>query len=87
MELDPGEASAIALALGIQNSLLIIDEKRGRKVAERLGLKVIGTIGVVVKAKHKGVIQGAKVVLEDLEESGLWISQDFKNDILDLLGE
>ncbi|MEM7510377.1 MAG: DUF3368 domain-containing protein [Bacteroidota bacterium] len=87
LELDPGEASAISLALGMPNSLLIIDEKKGRKVAKRLGLKIIGTIGVVVKAKQQGVIPTAKEVLEDLEKSGLWISQELKEDILDLLEE
>ena len=42
-QLDEGEASAIILALELENASLIIDEKKGRKVAQKLGLKIIGT--------------------------------------------
>ena len=43
MNLDKGEASAIALALDIENSILIIDDLKGRKIVEKLGLNFIGS--------------------------------------------
>ena len=55
--LDPGEASAITLVW--QNrptSLLILDEKRGRKVASALGLKITGTAGLLMEAAATGLI-------------------------------
>jgi predicted nucleic acid-binding protein len=52
--LDPGEASAIALALEYPDSLFIIDELKGRREAKSLGLKVTGTIGVIILAKQLG---------------------------------
>ena len=51
LELDRGEASAIALALESGNCLLVIDEKKGRRIAKRMGLKIIGTLGIVIQAK------------------------------------
>ncbi len=47
LELDPGEASVIALALENPGCRIILDENKGRSVAKRLGLKVIGTLGII----------------------------------------
>lgn len=72
--LDPGEASSIALALDAENPLLIIDEKKGRKVAERLNIEIIGTIGVLIKARVAGLIEEPDSLLSRLE------SVDFRLD-------
>ena len=55
--LDKGEASSIALALEIQNSTLIIDEIKGRKIAQSLSIDIIGTIGVILLAGRKGILK------------------------------
>lgn len=56
--LDPGEASAITLAWqNRESSLLIIDEKRGRRVSSALGLKITGAAGVLTDAAAAGLIQ------------------------------
>lgn len=82
LELDEGEASAIVLALEYENSLLIIDEKKGRNTAKRLGLQIIGTLGIVLRAKEKGIIEVVKPLLEELEEVGFRIGRDLKDKIL-----
>ena len=87
LELDAGEASAIALGLKIPNSTLILDESKGRKAAKRLGLKVTGTVGIIIKAKRRGIIQSGKEILDALEEHGFWLSQKLKTDILKRLEE
>ncbi len=51
LELDPGEASAIAFALENPDSRIIMDENKGRSVAKSLGLKVTGIVGIIIKAK------------------------------------
>lgn len=56
LSVDRGEASAIALALELTDCLLIIDDIKGRKLAQQLGLSIIGTMGVVVDAKLAGII-------------------------------
>lgn len=54
MQIDTGEASAMALALETHGSIIIIDDYRARKIAEKLKLNYTGTIGVIIKAKLKG---------------------------------
>jgi len=51
LDIDAGEASAIALAMESENSLLILDDNKGRKTAERLNLLYTGTLGIILKAK------------------------------------
>ncbi|MBP9664583.1 MAG: DUF3368 domain-containing protein [Pyrinomonadaceae bacterium] len=54
--IDAGEATAIALALEMLNSTIIIDDRAARNYAKKLGLNVTGTLGVIVKAKLDGVV-------------------------------
>ena len=83
---DEGEAEAITLALE-KNSLLVIDDLKGRKVARRLGLKIIGTLGVLKTMKLKGIIREVKPFIERLREKGFYISDDLVNKLLSDMGE
>lgn len=75
LELDPGEAEAIACALEGQASLLLIDERRGRSVAKQLGLSVIGLVGVLLLAKRRGLVAQICPLLEGLRQhAGFWMS-------------
>ncbi|MEI6409112.1 MAG: DUF3368 domain-containing protein [Bacteroidota bacterium] len=87
LELDQGEASAIALALDNPGSRVIIDENKGRSVAKRLGLSVTGTVGVLIKAKELGLIQSGTEILAKLEAHGFWLSEQLKNKIIDRMQE
>lgn len=87
LELDPGEASAIALAVQHDAPTLIIDERKGRNVAKRLQLKVTGTLGIIIKAKEEGIIDSGKKVLDKLEEHGFWLSMSIKHEMLVRLKE
>jgi predicted nucleic acid-binding protein len=81
LTLDKGEASAIALCLENAESLLIIDEKKGRRIAQELGLKIVGTLGVILKAKEKGLINSTENILESLENANFYISANLKEKI------
>ena len=83
---DEGEAEAITLALE-KNSLLIIDDLKGRKAARRLGLEIIGTLGVLKAMKLKGIIREVKPFIERLREKGFYISDDLVNKLLSDIGE
>lgn len=61
--LDPGEATSIALAAEHENSLLIIDEIKGRKAAKELRVQITGSLGVLVTAKQKGHIPAVKPLI------------------------
>ena len=87
LELDKGEASAIALALENPNSKIILDENKGRSVAKRLGLKVTGTIGIIITAKDLGLIQSGMEVLAKLEAHGFWLSEQLKKELIIRLKE
>jgi len=80
--LDNGEASSIALATEIKNTLLIIDERKGRKIARTFNLEIIGTLGLLIKAKEKGVISNLKDIVIDLKKSGFRVSNSILNEIL-----
>ena len=61
---DIGEAISIALALGIPQATLVIDERKGRKIAKELNLKIIGTLKVLLKAKENGVISYVQEIID-----------------------
>lgn len=57
LQIDKGEASTIALAIELTDSVVILDDYKARKIAESLGIPIIGTIGVIISAKKLGVIE------------------------------
>lgn len=74
LELDAGEAEAIALAMEIKADLLLLDERLGRKAASRLGLRSIGLLGVLIEAKRKGFIVAVKPLLDNMiAKAGFWV--------------
>ncbi len=80
--LDLGEASAIALALEKDDVLLVLDDLKGRKEAQRLGFRVTGTLGILVKAKQKGLIPELKPYVDQLKAVGFRISPKIEEAIL-----
>jgi len=83
---DEGEAEAIALALE-KGSLLIIDDLKGRKLARRLGLRIIGTLGLLKAMKLKGLIKEVKPAIERLKKKGFYLSKDLLDRLLNDVGE
>ena len=67
LELDPGEKEAIALAKEL-NALLIIDEADGRVAAAELGVSVIGTLGLLLEAKARGLMSKVRNELDRLTQ-------------------
>ncbi len=78
LNLDLGEASSIALCLEKPDCLLIIDERKGRRIARQLNLKVVGTVGIIIRANEKGLITSLTDVRERLEKAGFYLSKSIR---------
>ncbi|MEB2793155.1 MAG: DUF3368 domain-containing protein [Caldisphaeraceae archaeon] len=76
----------LALALE-RGNLLIIDDLKGRKLARRLGLKIIGTLGLFKTMKLKGLIEEIKPVIEKLRKKGFYLINDLIDRLLRDMGE
>ena len=87
INLDPGEAEAITLAVELKAERLIIDERRGRNEAIQLGLQVTGLLGILIAAKQQGFISLVQPLLDDLRANGFWIHDRLYTEILQLAGE
>lgn len=85
--LDRGEAEVIALGLEQQARLVLIDELIGRKVAESLGLRLTGSVGILIRAKQLGEITAIKPLLEHMVREGMYFSQRFLDAVLQQVGE
>lgn len=85
--LDPGEAAAIVLALDLRAELLLIDDRAGRREAAAIGLRLHGTLGVLVHARRCGLLTALGPEISALVTAGFRISERAKADVLALVGE
>ncbi len=74
-KLDTGELAVLALAVEYQARLVVIDELRARKYAERLGLPLTGTLGVLLAGKKKGYLSAITPLLARLQASGMYLDE------------
>jgi predicted nucleic acid-binding protein len=72
--LDDGEASAIALALDMSDSRLILDDIQARKYAKRLNLSVTGTLGIIALAQKEGIIPSAMKIIDKIQDTNFRLS-------------
>ena len=85
---DRGEAEAIALAEELHADHLLIDERKGRRLAQQQGVPVVGLLGVVLMAKRAGFIPSARILLNRLDqEAGVYWTDALKDTALKTVGE
>lgn len=88
LELDQGEAAAIALALELDHEQILLDERDGRAKAKALGLQPIGILGVLLRAKFESQIPSVETVMDRLrQDAGFFISANLYDAILIEAGE
>jgi predicted nucleic acid-binding protein len=84
--LDAGELAAIHLALALQCPVLM-DERLGRQVARRRGLTVIGSAGLLLGAKQRGLVRAVAPILDQWRQSGYFLSDAVIKAVLERAGE
>lgn len=86
-QLGAGESAVLSEAISRPGSLVILDDSRARRVADRLEIARIGTLGAVVRARQQGLIRAARPVVESLVRSGMYISSSALDAALRVIGE
>jgi predicted nucleic acid-binding protein len=82
-----GEREAISLALEVKADRLIVDEQPARRLAASLGLRVIGTVGLLLAAKERGFITEVRHQLDRLLNARFFIDEDLYRRVLAQAGE
>lgn len=87
LDLGPGELGVMAMALENPDHIALLDDGLARRVAHAAGLRVWGTLRVLLEAKFAGEIQAITPLVDCLVESGMWLSDEMRDRILTLAGE
>lgn len=86
-DLDRGEAEVLALALERDAWVVVVDKRLGRRHAARLGLRLTGTLGLLMAGKREGLVDRVEPMLDRLQESGFRMSPELREKTLALVGE
>jgi predicted nucleic acid-binding protein len=87
LDLGAGELAAMALALENPDRIVLLDDGLARRIGQAAGLKVWGTLKVLIEAKAKGLTRTLAPLLDRLEEAGMWMSKDIRERVLAIAGE
>jgi uncharacterized protein len=87
-ELDDGEREAIALALETKAEKILLDEQEARQVARKLGLQVMGTLGILLLAKQKRIVPQVQPLLDAMiDVAQYWVKDTLYQEVLREAGE
>lgn len=85
--LGAGESAAIALATQLTADFVVLDDKRARAAATRLGFTIIGTLGLLVRAKRAGLIPNVRPLMDAMVSSGFFADDAVQRHVLAIAGE
>ncbi len=86
-DLGPGETQVISHAVMHSADRVVIDDLEARRCAKAMGLTIIGTLGIVGRAKAQGLIERAGPVVQRLRETGLYASDEIVQKLLQEVDE
>ncbi len=86
-KLHAGEVEVMILAQEKRADLVILDDSAAKKTASYLGLAVTGTLGVLVKAKRRGIIDEVRPLLAEMRQNGFYVSNEVERMVLEQAGE
>ena len=85
--LGPGETEAISLALVLRAERVILDDLPARVLAQRLGIPLIGTLGILLAAKRRGLVTTIREPIDTLRAGGFRLATDLYEQVLTKAGE
>ncbi|KKD37955.1 MAG: DUF3368 domain-containing protein [Limnoraphis robusta] len=85
--LDAGESEVLSLTLENPDYRAIIDDAAARRVARTLEIPVLGTVGILLLAKKRGLIPSVTIPIQALRDAGLWLADEFVQSLLRQTGE
>ncbi len=71
-----GETDVLSFAYGNENITALVDDRAARKCAATLNIKTLGTVGILLLAKKRGLIDSVSAALKQLQNAGLYISDE-----------
>lgn len=86
-KLHDGEVEAIVLAQTINADVIVLDDNDARKTAKKLGLNLMGTIGILLRAKHFGFLDAVKPVIDTIRKNNFYLSDKILDTALKIAGE
>ncbi len=85
--LGPGESQVLSHALRSGENEAVLDDRAARRCAQSLGIALIGTLGVVIKCRHLGLIPAARPIVESLSKAGIRLVPALLDAALEEVGE
>jgi len=86
-DLGPGETQVLALALESRDAIVVVDDDLARRTAEALGLRLTGTLGILLDAKRAGLIPAVEPLLDQLQQLRFRLAAHTRAAVLRLAGE
>jgi predicted nucleic acid-binding protein len=86
-DLGPGETQVLMLALELPQAVVVLDDALARRVAQTLGLRLTGTLGLLVDAKRADLISAVEPFLDRLQALRFRLAPHTRNAVLKLAGE
>lgn len=86
-KLHDGEVEVMILAQEKKANLVILDDNAAKNTAKYLGLKVTGTLGVLIKAKQAGLIESVRPLITEMRKNGFYVSNAVERLVLERAGE
>jgi len=86
-DLGKGESAVLSYAIQHPGNWAGIDDREARRCALSLGCRYIGTVGIVLLAKRRGIIPNVYDNLRKLQDAGLWLSEIFIKEVCRMAGE
>ncbi len=83
--LDRGEAEAIVLAREVNAEIILLDNREPRIFAKKIGLNVLGTVGILLLAWKKGYIKNPLNCINDLRQKGFWLSDSLLEEVRQII--
>ena len=84
-DLGAGESAVVSWAVAHPGSLAILDDYAARTCAEALGVPLVGTLGLALRAKVSGQVASARPLVEELRKAGLYLSDHLIREALALV--